>query len=279
MIELKVADVLGFLRDQPTNSVDLAFADPPFNLAKRYSTTSDQLRLTDYYTWCEEWLWELARVTGPTGSVVVHNIPRHLMHFGTILNDTGMDFRHWIAWNSPATPRGRTLQPDHYGFLWYGWSDRPKFNRVRYPHSTCRHCKKMLADYGGYGVQAHPFGPLCSDVWNDLYRIKHKSERVDHPCQLPIAVMERLILMLTDEGDLVLDPFVGAGTTAVASARLGRNFVGCDISPKYVELAQRWVDTATPTKVGDAWVSCKGDKIVTICDKDWPIIMEAGEVY
>jgi len=76
-------------------------------------------------------------------------------------------------------------------------------------------------------------GTLLSDVWADIHRIRHKNRRDEHPCQLPEPLLERLILMTTDEKDIVLDPFIGAGTTASAAKRLGRNFIGIDIDPKY----------------------------------------------
>lgn len=85
----------------------------------------------------------------------------------------------------------------------------------------------------------HPFGPLVSDIWSDIHRIRHNKHRDPHPCQLPVHLLERLILMSTDEGDVVLDPFIGTGTTAVAAARLGRNVIGIDIDPKYVEITQK----------------------------------------
>jgi len=74
----------------------------------------------------------------------------------------------------------------------------------------------------------HPYGPLISDVWTDIHRIRHKKRRDEHPCQLPIPLLERLILMTTDEGDIILDPFVGTGTTAIAAKRLGRKYIAID---------------------------------------------------
>jgi len=84
----------------------------------------------------------------------------------------------------------------------------------------------------------HPFGPLVSDVWTDIHRIKHNKYRDEHPCQLPIHLLERIILMSTDEGDIALDPFVGTGTTVIAAKRLGRKFIGIDIDENYVNITK-----------------------------------------
>jgi site-specific DNA-methyltransferase (adenine-specific) len=86
---------------------------------------------------------------------------------------------------------------------------------------------------------------------------------------LPEHLLERLILMCTDEGDIVLDPFVGTGTTAVAAKRLGRHFIAIDIDPKYVEMTQRKLEKVYPTKIGDCYVSIFLGQVVTIRDKDW----------
>ena len=114
-----------------------------------------------------------------------------------------------------------------------------KFYEIRYPHRRCRKCGYLLKDYGGKKKILHPFGPLVSDVWSDIHRIRHNKHRDPHPCQLPIHLLERLILMSTDEGDIILDPFMGTGTTAIAAARLGRKVIGIDLDPQYVEITQR----------------------------------------
>jgi DNA modification methylase len=127
-----------------------------------------------------------------------------------------------------------------------------------------------LKDYGGKKVGLHPFGPLVSDVWTDVHRIKHNKYRDKHPCQLPVHLLERIILMSTDEGDIVFDPFVGTGTTAVAAKRLGRRFIVVDIDEKYVAIAKNKLSReSSNSKIGDIWVSFYLDEIVTIRDIDW----------
>jgi site-specific DNA-methyltransferase (adenine-specific) len=84
----------------------------------------------------------------------------------------------------------------------------------------------------------HPFGTLLSDVWTDIHRIRHQKRRDKHPCQLPEPLLERLIMMVTDEGDVVLDPFIGAGATALAAKRLGRQYIGIDVDEEYIKIAK-----------------------------------------
>ncbi len=263
-------DCLAVMKQFPADSVDVTFADPPFNLNKKYSRYKDSKADDTYLSWCQQWLLEMVRVTKPTGSIFVHNIPKWLTYYAGFLNQVA-EFRHWIAWDAPTAPMGKTLQPSHYGILFYVKNRREhKFYELRYPHKRCRKCGYLAKDYGGKKKILHPFGPLVSDTWSDIHRIRHNKHRDAHPCQLPVHLLERLILMSTDEGDVILDPFMGTGTTAVAAARLGRKVIGIDIDSEYVKITQRKLEqTAPDAKIGDAWVSLHRGEIVTIVDTDW----------
>ncbi len=270
-------DCLSILKKIPDQSVDITFADPPFNLKKKYGHYKDSKEKRDYLNWCNDWISEMVRVTKPKGSIFVHNIPRWLVHYTECLNQIAY-FRHWIVWDSGGAPIGKTLLPNHYGILYYtkslSYTDF-KFYDIRYPHPKCRTCNEFLKDYGGKKDQAHGFGPLLSDVWNDIHRIRHKKRRNEHPCQLSIPLLERLILMTTDEGDIVLDPFMGTGTTAVAAKQLGRKYIGIEIDPNYVNIAKKNVQSVQQTKINNKYfVSIYLGRIRTIRDKDYKEIRE-----
>lgn len=261
-------DCLEILAQIPDDTVDMCFADPPFNLDKRYSTYKDRRAVEDYLAWCEQWLCQLVRITKPTGSIFVHNIPKWLTYYAGILNQLA-HFRHWIAWDAMSAPLGKTLLPAHYGILFYSkQAHGTKFYEVRAPHKTCRECGAFLKDYGGKKDQMHPFGMLVSDVWTDIHRIRHNKRRDPHPCQLPIHLLERLILMTTDEGDLVLDPFLGTGTTAIAAKRLSRHYIGIELDPLYAQVARDKVAQAQPTRYEGVPVSLFLGKIQSIRDCD-----------
>jgi site-specific DNA-methyltransferase (adenine-specific) len=261
-------DAIEIMKGIPSNSIDLTFADPPFNLNKSYEHYEDDKETKDYLDWCKEWLAQMVRITKPTGSIFVHNIPKWLTYFASYLNEMAY-FRHWIAWDAMGAPLGKTLLPNHYGILWYVKSKEFKFNDIRMPHSRCRECEAILKDYGGKKELIHPFGTLISDMWTDIYRIRHKKRRDEHPCQLPIHLLERLILMTTDENDVVLDPFIGTGTTAIAAKRLGRKFIGIDIDPEYVAICREKLEGLALTQVNGCYVSIFLDRVVTIRDKDY----------
>ena len=267
-------DCLEVMKKIPNNSVDVTFADPPFNLKKKYNSYYDKHEFEEYLFWCKKWLYEMVRVTKPTGSILVHNIPKWLIYLGSYLNEIAI-FRHWIAWDAMGSPLGKTLLPNHYGILYYVKSEDFKFYDIRMLHKRCRNCHYILQDYGGKKSQMHQFGPLVSDVWTDIHRIRHKKRRDEHPCQLPIHLLERLLLFSSDEGDIVLDPFMGTGTTAIAAKKLGRKFIGIDIDSKYVEITNKKLEDVQPTLINGCYVSNFLDNVITVRDKDWDKIKEA----
>jgi len=263
-------DCLELFKKIPDNSIDMTFADPPFNLNKKYNNNNDKLKLEEYLNWCEKWINEMVRVTKPTGSIFVHNIPKWLTFYSSYLNKIA-NFKHWISWDAPTAPMGKTLQPAHYGILFYTKEPKGfKFYEVRYPHKRTRKAKILAKDYGGKKGLLHPYGPLVSDVWTDIHRIKHNKYRDEHPCQLPIHLLERIILMSTDENDIILDPFNGTGTTALAARRLGRNYIGFDLSQEYVDITNsKLKKEKSNSKLGEKWVSFYLDEVITLRNDDW----------
>jgi len=268
-------DCLELFKDIPDNSVDMTFADPPFNLKKKYTSYNDSLEFQEYLNWCEQWIFEMARVTKPTGSIFLHNIPKWLTYYATFLNKYA-SFKHWIAWDAPTAPMGKSLQPAHYGILFYGKKERgTKIYELRHPHKRDRKQGYLLKDYGGKKDKLHPFGPLVSDVWTDIHRIKHNKKRDPHPCQLPIHLLDRLILLSTDEDDIVLDPFSGTGTTAISAKRLGRKYIGFELDSEYVEISKRKLEATEPNfKLGNSWVSFYLNDVITIRNNDWNELKE-----
>jgi len=263
-----LGDCLESLSRIESDSVDMCFADPPFNLEKKYTTYKDQRPDEDYVAWCKLWLDELVRVTKPTGSIFVHNIPRWLTYYATILNESAY-FRHWISWDAMSNPLGKTLLPAHYGILFYTKQPKNfKFYEIRAPHKKCRVCDNYLKDYGGKKDQMHPFGALVSDVWTDIYRIRHNVRRDEHPCQLPIHLLERIVLMSTDPGDVVLDPFSGTGTTAIAAKTLGRHYIGLELDPMYKKISEEKLSKVEQSLYNGYYVSYYLEKIQSIRNVD-----------
>jgi DNA modification methylase len=244
-------DCLAELRQLPDNSIDFAFADPPYNLKKEYRGYADDLSIRDYFTWCDAWISEVARVLRPGCTFALLNIPlwaiRHFLHMESIL-----EFQNWIAWDALSFPV-RMIMPAHYAILSFSKGEsRPlpglteRAGNVDLPNGSL--ASKTLAPLGeGYclrwpcvskrlrtGVNDRD---VLSDVWWDIHRLKHNSRRVDHPCQLPPQLLYRLIALFTEPGEIVLDCFNGAGTTTLAAHQLGRRYVGIELDSQYHQLA------------------------------------------
>ncbi len=231
-------DALEILKQYPDNSIDLVFADPPYNLDKNYNVYTDEQSREEYLTWCNSWLREYVRILKPTGSLYVLNLPRWTMYHATFLNQY-LYFQNWIVWDALSEPRGK-LMPAHYGLLFY--TKHPTNFTFNYDaigaidaryyclRSACIRKRKLE------GVDEKE--PL-TDIWWDVHRIKHRRDRDYHPCQLPDKLLERIILLSTHEGDVVLDALAGTGTTAVVAARLGRRYVAIDIDEYYVRITRQ----------------------------------------
>ena len=266
---VNLEDCLTLMEQLPSGCAQMVFADPPFNLDKKYESYKDKLPLDQYLDWTRDWLTEASRILTPGGTLFLYNIPKLLTYSSAILNEL-LDFRHWIAWNSGGKPLGKTLQPSHYGILFYTKGrDNTKFYDVRAPHRQCRECQAYAKDYGGKEYMRHPFGTQISDVWDDIHRVRHASKRIAaHPCQLPVHLIERLVLMSTDAGDIVVDPFCGGGSAAVAAKQMGRRYIGTEIDRHYQGVAQAKLEQSRAVTIGNAYVSLHLGKIVSIRDKD-----------
>jgi len=230
----------------PEGVFDLAFADPPYNLSKAYDRYNDEVADREYIEWCDAWLFGMYKTLKPGGAIFVLNLPKWAIYHSKLIGQF-MDFRHWIVWDALSEPRGK-LMPAHYALLYYTKPGAtPKF---RYSPIECKpiegsvlppdapyYClrQKCIQNRKSLGQDDKV---QLSDIWSDIHRIKHKRDRDAHPCQLPDSLMERIIMLTTDPGDFVFDPFGGAGTTAIAAYKLHRRFTVVDIDKKYVDITK-----------------------------------------
>lgn len=280
------ADCLNLLLSLPDESVDLVFADPPFNLGKEYGEgVSDQMETDKYLSWSRQWLEQSIRVLKPGGSLFVFNLPKWCIEYGAYLNQREMCFRHWIACRMPkAFPRGKKMSPAHYGLIYYTKGEPAVFNKVYTPIQVCRHCGGEIRDYGGHrkslnekGINLMDVWDLPEDVWNDATEaaedevlwtlaeemwtdvppVRHRRHKKRLPNELAPIMLERIIAMATNPGQIVLDPFGGSGTTFYAAEKLHRYWIGSEIGD--VEPAvQRLIDLANG--IVEQWESARGSK-------------------
>jgi site-specific DNA-methyltransferase (adenine-specific) len=231
-------DALKILKGYPDESVDLVFADPPYNLDKPYGAYDDEQISEEYIKWCNAWLHEYIRLLKPHGSLYVLNLPQWAMYHAAFLNKR-LYFQNWIVWNALSEPRGK-LMPAHYSLLFY--TKHPTsftFNYDEVGQLDARYyCLRASCIRKRKAVGVDDKMPL-TDIWWDIHRIKHRRDRDHHPCQLPDTLMERIIRLSSNEGDVVLDAFCGVGTTPINAAKLGRRYIAIDIDENYVKLTRQ----------------------------------------
>jgi site-specific DNA-methyltransferase (adenine-specific) len=213
--------------------VDTVFADPPFNLGKDYGNKVDDERAEgDYLQWCRLWIDECIRILKPGGSFFLYNIPRWNILLGHHLMQRGMQFRHWISISIKfGLPIPGRLYPAHYSLLYYSKGKPKTFRKIRTPIETCRHCGGEIKDYGGHRGAMNELGVNLMDVWTDIPPVRHwkfKSPKRKANA-ISTKVLDRVVEMSTVEGDVVLDPFGGSGTTFAVCECKSRRWLGIEL--------------------------------------------------
>lgn len=247
------ADVMDFLGQIDSNSVDLVVTDPPYAIAKDSWDVFDSLE--DYVDWCDLWLGEVERILVPEGSAYVCG-------FSEILADVKVRSAkrftacRWLIWYYKNKANlGSDWGRSHESIIHLRCAKRTKLNiddvRIPYNNHTKKYPERIQAvssQYGGKDKrrdkwQPHPLGAKPRDVLEIPVLCNGTSERNAHPTQKPEELIRRLIAASSNEGDLVVDPFAGSGTTARVATRLKRRWLSGDASPRYVGLARELLQT------------------------------------
>lgn len=230
--KLYSGDCEQIMRKLPSESVDLFFADPPFNLNKTYGNDNkDNLPEQEYLKWCYRWIDEGIRLLKPGGAFYLYNIPKWNIYLAEHLSKR-LTFRHWITIKLTfSLPIQGRLYPAHYSLLYFVKGNKPKtFTPPRQPIQVCRHCGGEIQDYGGYKNKMNPKGVNLSDIWIDIPPVRHSKYKKRKENALSLKLLDRVLDISSKEGDMVLDPFGGSGTTYIASELKGRNWIGMEIA-------------------------------------------------
>lgn len=221
-------DAVAVMKTLPSNTVDLIVADPPYNLGKDYGNNTDRIAWHEYEDFTVQWLTEAVRVLKPTGSIYVFMGVRFISSlFLTLENRFQLVFNGWITWHyTQGMGRKLGFSPRHEDILYFTKSENFIFNidNVRIPQKYYRKRNNMSG--------ANP-----GDVWQFSHVHYCNPERQAHPTQKPEALLERIILASSNEQDIVLDPFVGSGTTCRVANLLDRRWIGIEINPDYVSMS------------------------------------------
>ncbi len=253
--EIWVGDAIAWLRTLETESVDMIFADPPYNIKKAEWDTFESQE--EYVEWSLLWIQEAARVLKPTGTL-------YICGFSEIIADLKLPASRffkgcrWLIWHYKNKANlGSDWGRSHESILHFRKSKNFTFNiddvRIPYGNHTLKYPEHPQAETSQYGKgkgngrkntiwQPHPRGAKPRDVIEIPTTCNGMHEKTPHPTQKPEELLRKLVLASSNVGGLIVDPFLGSGTTAVVAEQLRRNWKGCDISLEYCRWAVRRIE-------------------------------------
>lgn len=275
-------DCLALLKKIDDGSVDLAFADPPFNIGYKYDKYHDSRDDADYLDWCRAWIGELSRILKPTGTfwlAIGDEYAAELKYVATrLLSEKGGDgidanrkaparrnfiMRSWVVWYYTFGVNCTRKFNRSHAHLFQFIKDEKQFTfNAEDPLVRVPSARSLV--YGD--SRANPTGRLPDDTWvlrpqdaptafqpmDDTWYYSRvagtfKERQGFHGCQMPEQLLGRIIRVSSNEGDTVFDPFTGSGTTLAVAKKLGRQFLGTELSEDYVKYA---TDRLKAVKIG-----------------------------
>ena len=231
-------DALTGLARIPDGSVDLILTDPPYNLGKDYGNASDQQSVEAYLAWTEQWIAAVLPKLKANGSLYIFLTWRFAPEIFVMLKKR-MTMMNEIIWDRRVPSMGGSVRSfssvhDTIGFFVNRKDYYFDLDAVRIPYDA--ETKKARSRSIFVGAKWLEVGYNPKDVWSVSRLHREHPERADHPTQKPLEIIERMVKASCPPGGVVLDPFMGSGTTAIAAKRLGRQFTGFELNPVYCEI-------------------------------------------
>ncbi|WP_368094727.1 site-specific DNA-methyltransferase [Bifidobacterium bifidum] len=263
---LFTGDSIEWMKTINDESIDMVFADPPYNIKKAdWDDFGSQER---YIEWSMRWIEQASRILKPTGSLYVCGF-----------SETLADLKHpsmryfsscrWLVWfYRNKANLGKDWGRSHESILHLRKKDFGHINyddvRIPYGKHTLKYPDHPQADSSQYGRKGshwtpNPLGAKPKDVVEIPTTCNGMNEKTPHPTQKPEELLRKLILASSSEGDLVLDPFSGSGTTAVVASQLHRQWLACDENPEYNQWATQRLDSIDHARTVEQWMAFDRD--------------------
>jgi len=258
---LRHGDCIEGMARLDNGSVDLAFADPPFNIGYEYDAYDDRLDSEKYLDWCKKWTAEVVRLLKPTGTFWLAIGDEYAAELKVMLQrEHKLCCRSWVVWYYTFGVNCKYKFSRSHAHLFHMVKDPKQFTfnaeAIRVPSA-----RQLVYGDG----RANPTGRLPDDTWilrpqdlpegfqpdeNTWYFPRvcgtFKERAGWHGCQMPEQLLGRILRACSNPGELVLDPFSGSGTTLAVAKKLGRRYLGFELSEQYAAQAQRRLDAIQP---------------------------------
>jgi DNA modification methylase len=233
-------DSIKLLNGWPADGVDLVFADPPFNIGYVYDNYVDDKPNAEYVDWSRQWMAACQRILKPDGSFYIAIGDDFAAEIRVLGRELGLHLRNWIIWHYTFGQNMKAKFSRSHTHIFYFTKDAQRFTfndtHLRFP--SARHTEYQ-------DLRANPLGRLPNDVWDEFPRVcgTFRERAGFHGCQMPEALLMRIIMASSNPGEIVLDPFIGSGTTAAAAKRIGRRYIGIDLSAEYAKHTRKRLET------------------------------------
>ena len=237
MIRLYNDDCLNILKNYNGEPFDHVVVDLPYFKIVKNEFDNQWKTLSEYLDWVRMCFTYIKPHLKEQSNIIAFTSRQYNRHICTILDELGFCEKRIIIWARKRgfnNTRGRALASGYEPICYYSVGDNGIFNNIKIRPGTLRkeYMDGTLKD-----------GITMSDVWSDISALPHNSkEKVSHPTQKPIKLMERIIMLFSNQNDTILDFCMGSGTTGVACANLGRNFIGIEKYEDYFNIAQKRLD-------------------------------------
>ena len=236
---IKCMDCLEYLKTLPDDSVDLVVTDPPYNVSQKQNLTFDGRPIIKNFG---DWdfgfdpvpvLKELKRVLKPKGQIFIFCATKQIPLYMNILENEWF-FRNLLVWSktNPAPRLSKTNFLFANEYIMYAINEKVPPGSVTF----------------NFKGQAEMKNVFITPALQGKERLKDENGKTAHPTQKPLSILKKLIEIASNRGEVVLDPFIGVGSTAVAAKETGRNFIGCELSKEYVISAKKRLKSQYPFK-------------------------------
>lgn len=242
-------DCIQGMQKLPNHLINLTVTSPPYNIGKEYESL---IETSDYINWCVKWIKEIYRITATNGAFWLNVGYFEVKDKGLAVpipyllwDKTDFYLLQEVVWNYAAGVACKSrFSPRNEKLLWYVKNQRQyvfNLDDVRDPNVKYPNQKKNGK------LKCNPLGKNPTDVWQ-IAKVtsganRSSKERTPHPAQFPTEMIERIIKSSSNWGDLIIDPFLGSGSTAVAAIENGRNVIGFEIEEKYVQIAKKRIES------------------------------------